>query len=97
MFLLLVYLTCYVLSVLGLLLHSQSILKSFIYIELMLASLNGMFIVISVAHDDFAGQIASLFILSVAAAESGIGLGLLIVFYQTTGSVMLKTHTSLRH
>ena len=51
-------------------------------IELMLLSINIGFIVFSVHLDDILGQLISLLILTVAAAESAIGLAILVIYYR---------------
>ena len=51
-------------------------------IELMLLSINIGFIVFSVHLDDVLGQLISLLILTVAAAESAIGLAILVIYYR---------------
>jgi NADH-quinone oxidoreductase subunit K len=48
------------------------------------------FLVFSVYLDDLMGQIFALFILTVAAAESAIGLALLVVYYRVRGSISVE-------
>lgn len=59
-------------------------------IELMLLSINMNFLVFSVYLDDMLGQLFSLLILTVAAAESAIGLALLVVYYRIRGTVAVE-------
>ena len=47
-------------------------------------------IMFSVYLDDFYGQIFSLFILTVAAAESAIGLAILILYYRIRGKILIN-------
>ena len=54
---------------------------------MILLSVNLNFIVFSVFIDDIVGQIFSLFILVVAAAESSIGLAILVVYYKLFGTI----------
>ena len=49
-------------------------------LELMLLAVNVNFILCSVYLDDFMGQIFALLVLTVAAAESAIGLAILVVY-----------------
>ena len=58
-------------------------------IELVLLSINLNFILFSVYLDDFYGQLFSLFVLTVAAAESAIGLAILIVYYRLRGKILI--------
>lgn len=59
-------------------------------IELMLLAVNFNFIIFSVFLDDIVGQIFALFILTVAAAESAIGLAILVVYYRIRGTVSIE-------
>jgi NADH-quinone oxidoreductase subunit K len=59
-------------------------------LELMLLSVNLNFIIFSVYLDDIQGQIFVLFILTIAATESSIGLALLIVFFKLKNSIHLE-------
>lgn len=65
-------------------------------IELMLLSVNLNFIVFSVYLDDAYGQIFSLFILTVAAAESAIGLAVLILYYRIRGKISINQKATLK-
>ena len=62
----------------------------FMSIELMLLSVNLNFLFFSVALDDILGQVFALFVLTVAAAESAIGLALLVVYYRVRGTVAVE-------
>ena len=59
-------------------------------IELMLLAVNFNFLIFSVYLDDLIGQIFSLFILTVAAAESAIGLALLVIYYRARGTISVE-------
>ena len=65
-------------------------------LELMLLAVNVNFILCSVYLDDFMGQIFALFILTVAAAESAIGLAIIVAFYRINGRVALESIYLLR-
>jgi NADH-quinone oxidoreductase subunit K len=58
-------------------------------IELLLLSINLNFLYFSVFLDDIIGQIFSLFILTVAAAESAIGLAIMIIFFKLSGDISI--------
>ena len=70
----------FLLSLVGFVFNKRSILVTLICIELMLLSINLNFIVFSAHLDDILGQVFSIFILTVAAAESSIGLAIVILF-----------------
>jgi NADH-quinone oxidoreductase subunit K len=58
-------------------------------IELLLLSINLNFIYFAVLIDDIIGQVFSLLILTVAAAESAIGLAIMIVFFKLYGDISI--------
>ena len=66
-------------------------------IELMLLNINTNFIVFSVYLDDLYGQIFSLFILTVAASESAIGLAIIILYYRIRGNINLNQIALLKY
>jgi NADH-quinone oxidoreductase subunit K len=74
-------------GMLGLFLTRRNLIVIIMCIELMLLGLNIDFIVYSFYLDDLAGEIFSLFILTVAAAESAIGLAILVVYYRIKGTI----------
>ena len=59
-------------------------------IELLLLSVNLNFAIFSIYLDDIVGQIFIIFILTIAAAESAIGLAIITVFYRLKGTIELK-------
>ena len=59
-------------------------------IELMLLAVNLNLLVFSVCLDDMIGQIFALLVLTVAAAESAIGLAILVVYYRIRGTIAVE-------
>lgn len=80
----------------GILTNKRNILIILMCIEVMLLSVNLNFITFSNYLDDFVGQVFSLFILTVAAAESAIGLALLILFFRIHANVAVTELKTLR-
>lgn len=66
----------------GIILNRQNIIIILMSIELLLLSINLNFIYFSILIDDIMGQVFSLLILTVAAAESAIGLAIMILFFK---------------
>jgi NADH-quinone oxidoreductase subunit K len=66
-------------------------------IEFSLLSINLVFIVFSILLDDLYGQIYSLLILTVAAAESAIGLAILLSYYKVRGTITLHNTILLKN
>lgn len=71
------------LGILGIFLNRRSILSIFMSIELILLAVNLNFVAFSAHHGDLVGQVFSLLILTVAAAEAAIGLAILVLFYKS--------------
>lgn len=59
-------------------------------IELMLFAVNFNFLFFSVFLDDMIGQLFALYVLTVAAAESAIGLALLVIYYRVRGTIAVE-------
>ena len=77
------------LGLFGIILNRQNIIIISMSIELLLLSINLNFIYFSVIIDDIIGQVFSLLILTVAAAESAIGLAIMIVFFKLYGDISI--------
>lgn len=73
----------------GICFTEENLILILISIELLLLSINMNFIIFSVYLDDMLGQMFALFILTVAAAESAIGLAILVVYYRLRGIISL--------
>ena len=80
----------------GLVLNRKNILIILMSIELMLLSVNMNFILFSIHLDDIIGQIFSIFILTIAAAESAIGLAILVVYYRVRGTIAVERVQTMR-
>lgn len=81
----------FLLGLSGIILNRRNIIIVLMSIELILLAVNLNFIVYSVYLDDLMGQVFALFILTVAAAESAIGLAILVVYYRVRGSIAMET------
>ena len=76
----------------GVTLNYNSILVTLMGIELMLLSSSLNFILYSIYLNDIYGQIFSVFILTIAASESAVGLAILIIAYKLTGSIEMTNN-----
>jgi NADH-quinone oxidoreductase subunit K len=72
----------FVIGINGLWVVRKSIIVLLMCIELMLLGINLAFIYVSLIYDDMLGQVISLFVLTVAASESAIGLAILVAYYR---------------
>jgi len=80
----------FLLGIWGIFLNRKNIIIMLMSIELMLLAVNLNFLIFSVFLDDMMGQLFALFILTVAAAESAIGLAILVVYYRIRGTVAVE-------
>ena len=65
-------------------------------IELMLLAISFLFLINSIVLDNLNGQIFTIMILTVAAAESAIGLAILVAYYRIRGTIAVKSLNLLR-
>ena len=80
----------------GIILNRKNIIIMLMSVELMLLSINLNFIIYSAYLDDVMGQVFALLILTVAAAESAIGLAILVVYYRVRGCISVENIHLLR-
>ena len=80
----------FLLGIWGIFLNRKNIIIMLMSIELMLLAVNMNFLIFSVFLDDLMGQLFALFVLTVAAAESAIGLALLVVYYRVRGTIAVE-------
>ncbi|WP_348945755.1 NADH-quinone oxidoreductase subunit NuoK [Chitinibacter sp. FCG-7] len=83
-------------SVFGIFMNRKNLIVLLMAIELMLLSVNMNFIAFSQFLGDTAGQIFVFFILTVAAAESAIGLAILVVLFRNLRSIDVEDLDSLK-
>ncbi len=83
-------------SVVGIFLNRKNLVVLLMAIELLLLAANINFVAFSHYLDDLSGQIFVFFILTVAAAESAIGLAILIVVFRSRRSINVQDLDKLR-
>jgi len=86
----------FALSVVGIFLNRKNLIVLLMAIELMLLAVNMNFVAFSTYYGDVAGQIFVFFILTVAAAESAIGLAILVVLFRNLRSIHVDDLDSLK-
>lgn len=74
----------------GILFNMKNILLMLMSIELMLLAINFNWVFFAFYFDDLVGQIFAILVLTVAAAESAIGLALLVVYYRIRGTISVE-------
>ncbi len=80
----------FTLGVFGIFANRKNVIVILMSIELILLSVNINFIAFSSFHGDLAGQVFALFVLTVAAAETAIGLAILVVYFRNRGSIAVE-------
>ncbi len=80
----------FAISVIGIFLNRKNIIVLLMAIELMLLAVNLNFIAFSHFLSDMAGQVFVFFILTVAAAESAIGLAILVVLFRNLHTINVE-------
>ena len=80
----------FAISVIGIFLNRKNVIVLLMAIELMLLAVNLNFVAFSHFLDDRAGQVFVFFILTVAAAESAIGLAILVVLFRNTATIHVE-------
>ncbi|MFN7695868.1 MAG: NADH-quinone oxidoreductase subunit NuoK [Burkholderiales bacterium] len=86
----------FALSVIGIFMNRKNLIVLLMAIELMLLAVNMNFIAFSHFHGDMAGQVFVFFILTVAAAESAIGLAILVVLFRNRSSIRVDELDTLK-
>ena len=86
----------FILGVLGIVLNRSNIIIMLMCIELMLLAISFLFLINSIVLDNIMGQIFTIMILTVAAAETAIGLAILVAYYRIRGTIAIKTLNLLR-
>merc|ERR1712029_137008 len=79
----------FLIGILGLVLNRKNILITLISIEIILLAINLNFAIFSIYLDDLVGYVFILFILTIAAAESAIGLAILTIYYRLKNNIQI--------
>ena len=85
-----------VLGFLGIFLNRKNMIVILMSLELILLAVNINFVAFSAHLSDLSGQVFSMFILTVAAAEAAIGLAILVMFYRNRCSVNVDDMSTLK-
>jgi len=78
----------FLIGILGFVLNRKNIILMLISIEIMLLSITFLILISSLNFDDILGQTFAIYIITIAGAESAIGLGILVAFYRFTSSII---------
>ena len=77
----------FTLGILGIFLNRKNVIVILMSVELMLLAVNLNLAAFSAFHNDLVGQIFALIVLTVAAAETAIGLAIVVVYFRNRGTI----------
>ncbi|MEX1662822.1 NADH-quinone oxidoreductase subunit NuoK [uncultured Thioclava sp.] len=80
----------FVIGIFGIFVNRKNVIVILMSIELMLLAVNINLVAFSAYLGDLVGQIFTMFVLTVAAAEAAIGLAILVVFFRNRGSIEVE-------
>ena len=83
-------LSLFFIGLFGIVINRKNVLTVIICIELILLSINLNLLISAFYLDDVLGEIFVVIILTVAAAESSIGLAILIIYYRLRGTIAIE-------
>ena len=81
----------FLIGTLGFILNRKNIILMIIAIEIMLLAVTLLILISSFSFDDNVGQTFSIYIISIAGAESVIGLSILVAYYRLRVNISLKS------
>jgi len=88
--------TLFLIGIMGIVVNRKNLIIMLMSIELMLLAINFLWIIYASLLDNILGQIFALYVLVVAAAESAIGLSILVAYYRVRGTISVKFLNLLR-
>ena len=83
-------------GVIGIFLNRKNVIVILMSIELILLAVNINLVSFSIFLNDLNGQIFTLFILTVAAAEAAIGLAIVVAYYRNSGTINVEEIKNLK-
>ena len=86
----------FVIGIIGVFLNRKNIIIILMSIELILLAVNINLVSFSIYLQDLTGQVFTMFILTVAAAEAAVGLAIIVIYFKNKGSIHVEHINSLR-
>ena len=86
----------FTIGVIGIFLNRKNVIIILMSIELILLAVNINLVSFSIFLQDLVGQIFTMFILTVAAAEAAVGLAIIVIYYKNKGSINVEQISSLK-
>tara|TARA_Y100000590_G_scaffold319304_1_gene361346 strand:- start:12281 stop:12592 length:312 start_codon:yes stop_codon:yes gene_type:complete len=86
----------FAIGIVGIFLNRKNVIIILMSIELILLSVNINLVSFSIYLQDLVGQVFTMFILTVAAAEAAVGLAIIVIYYKNKGSINVEQISSLK-
>ena len=83
-------------GILGIFLNRKNVIIILMSIELILLAVNINLVSFSIYLQNLVGQVFTMFILTVAAAEAAVGLAIIVIYYKNKGSINVEQISSLK-
>ena len=86
----------FAIGIVGIFLNRKNVIIILMSIELILLAVNINLVSFSIYLQDLVGQVFTMFILTVAAAEAAVGLAIIVIYYKNRGSIQVEQISSLK-
>ena len=86
----------FVIGIIGIFLNRKNVIIILMSIELILLAVNINLVSFSIYLQNLVGQVFTMFILTVAAAEAAIGLAIIVMYFKNKGSIQVEQISSLK-
>ena len=86
----------FTIGIIGIFLNRKNVIIILMSIELILLAVNINLVSFSIYLQNLVGQVFTMFILTVAAAEAAVGLAIIIIYYKNRGSINVEQISSLK-
>ncbi len=86
----------FTIGIIGIFLNRKNVIIILMSIELILLAVNINLVSFSIYLQNLVGQVFTMFILTVAAAEAAVGLAIIVIYYKNKGSILVEKISSLK-
>ena len=86
----------FAIGIIGIFLNRKNVIIILMSIELLLLSVNINLVAFSIYLQNLVGQVFTMFILTVAAAEAAVGLAIIVIYYKNKGTINVEQISSLK-
>ena len=86
----------FTIGIIGIFLNRKNVIIILMSIELILLAVNINLVSFSIYLQNLVGQVFTMFVLTVAAAEAAVGLAIIVIYYKNKGSIQVEQISSLK-